>query len=88
MTSAAKYFGVSIITIRRILNSGISYDNYTYKFEIITEGPLVVVNTEKNTRKEYYSIRALSRDIATSPLCISKYINTNKLLKDNYIISK
>jgi len=54
MTSAAKYLGVSVRTIRRILNSGISYDNYTYKFEIITEHPIVVVNIENNTIKELF----------------------------------
>lgn len=88
MTSAAKYTGVSVRTIRRILNSGINYDNYTYKFETITGYPVVVVNIEKNTIKEYSSIRAVSRDIAISPLSISKYINTNKLLKEIYLISK
>lgn len=88
MTSAAKYSGVSVRTIRRILNSGISYDNYTYKFETIMGNPIIVVNRENNTIKEYYSIRAVSRDIAISPSSISKYINTNKLLKDIYLISK
>lgn len=88
MTSAAKYSGVSVRTIRRILNSGISYDNYTYKFETIMGHPIIVVNRENNTIKEYYSIRAVSRDIAISPSSISKYINTNKLLKDIYLISK
>ena len=88
MTSAAEYKGVSVRTMRRILNSGISYDNYVYKFETITKDPLVVINTENNTRKEYYSMRAISRDIAISLLSISKYINTNKVLKDIYIISR
>lgn len=88
MTSAAEHVGVSVRTIRRILTSGISYDNYVYKFETITEDPLVVVNIENNTTKEYYSIRAISKDIAISPLSISKYINTNKVLKDIYLISR
>jgi hypothetical protein len=32
MTSAAKYLGVSDRTIRRVLDTGKSYDNYIYKF--------------------------------------------------------
>ena len=88
MTSAAEYLGVSIRTIRRILNSGISYDGYIYKFEVLTGHPLVVVNKESNRIKEYYSIRTAAKDLGVSPLSISKYINTNKLLKDIYLISK
>ena len=88
MTSAAKYSGVSVRTIRRILNSGISYDNYTYKFETPIGYPIVVENIETNIIKEYSSIRAVSRDIAISSLSISKYINTKNLLKDIYLISK
>jgi hypothetical protein len=88
MTSAAEHMGVSDRTMRRILNSGISYDNYVYKFETITKDPLVVINTENNTRKKYYSIRAVSRDIAISSSSISKYINTNKVLKDIYLIAR
>jgi hypothetical protein len=34
ITSAAKHLGVNNKTISRILNTGISYDNYIYIFEI------------------------------------------------------
>jgi group I intron endonuclease len=44
MISAAKYLGVSDRTIRRILNTGISYDNYVYHFEVASEQPIIVVN--------------------------------------------
>lgn len=88
MTSAAKYIGVSDRTIRRILNTGISYDNYIYKFEITTEYPIIVYNKKDNITKKYYSIRAIAKDIKVSTSSISKYINTNKLLKDIYLINK
>jgi len=34
MTSVARHFGVSNRTINRILNTGISYDDFIYKFEV------------------------------------------------------
>jgi hypothetical protein len=34
MTSAAKFIGVDRKTISRIFETGISYDNYVYKFEV------------------------------------------------------
>jgi hypothetical protein len=88
MTSAANYLGVSIRTIRRILNTGISYDDYIYKFETLTPHLIIVVNKKTNTIKEYCSIRAIANDIKVSTSYISKHINTNKLLKDIYLISK
>jgi hypothetical protein len=88
MTSAAKYTGISGKTIRRILNTGISYDDYIYKFETIAVYTLIVVNKESNIIREYSSIRAVSKDIGVSTLSISKYINRNELLKGIYLITK
>jgi len=48
MASAAKHFGVSYKTISRILKTGISYDNFVYKFEVIAGHPLTIVNKENN----------------------------------------
>jgi hypothetical protein len=87
MTSAAKALGVSDRTIRRILNTGISYDNYTYKFEVEFKEPIIVVNKEDNTIKKYYSMRTLAKDIGVTPFVLSNYVNTNKLLKDIYLIT-
>lgn len=88
MASAAKHFGVSYNTISRIQKTGISYDDYTYKFEVITGYPLIVVNKEKNTITEYHSISEAAKCICVSRETISKYINTDKLLKDTYLITK
>lgn len=79
MKSTAEFLGVSDRTIRRILNTGISYDDYIYKFEIKTENLITVVNKENNTTKSYHSIRAIAKDIKVSTLSISKHINTDKL---------
>jgi group I intron endonuclease len=86
--SVAEYLGVSDRTVRRILNTGISYDNFTYVFEIANENPISVRDKKNNIDKEYYSINALSKDLTISPYIIKKLINTNKLYKDRYIISR
>ena len=86
MTSAAKFLGVSVRTIRRILNTGVSYDDYTYKFEVTIGRPIKVVNKENNLAIEYHSLRAVAKDMAVSPRVILNYINTDKLLKDIYLI--
>lgn len=88
MLSAANYLGVSDRTIRRVLNTGISYDNFIYKFEIEKENPIVVINKEINTIKEYHSIRAMAKDMGISRSTIMEYINTNKLLDNIYLITK
>lgn len=88
MMSAAKYLGVSDRTIRRILNTGISYDNYIYKFEVATGQPLIVVNKENNHVKQYSSIRAAAKDMHVGPRFISDHINTNKLLKGVFLITR
>lgn len=88
MTSAAKYLGVSIRTIRRILNTGISYDDYIYMFETIPEYTLTVFNKESNIIREYSSVRAISKDLGISTPSISKHINRNELLKGIYLITK
>jgi hypothetical protein len=86
MTSAAKHLGISDRTIRRTLNTGISYDDYIYKFEFTVKNPIIVLNNKNNLVREYYSIRTVAKDMAVSPCIISDYINTNKLLKDIYFI--
>ena len=88
MTSVAKYLGVSDRTIRRILNTGISYDNYTYEFENIIPKFLIVTNNLTSTVKKYCSVRAIAKDINISTSSISKAINTNKPLKNIYLISR
>lgn len=88
MTDAAKYTGVSNKTLRRTLNTGISYDGYTYMFETIPEYTLTVFNKESNMIRVYSSVRAISKDLGISTLSISKHINKNELLKGIYLITK
>jgi NUMOD1 domain len=88
ITSTAKSLGVSNRTINNILNTGISYDDYTYKFEVVIGYSIIVVNKENDSIKEYYSISAAAKDLAVKRESVSKHINTNKLLKGIYLISR
>ena len=47
-----------------------------------------VINKKDNSIKVYNSIRAVSRDIGISHATILNYINTNKWLKDIYLITR
>jgi hypothetical protein len=47
-----------------------------------------VVNKKNNSVKIYNSIRAVSRDIGINHVTIRNYINTNKWLKDTYLITR
>ena len=47
-----------------------------------------VINKKDNSIKVYGSIRAVSRDIGVSHVTILNYINTNKWLKDTYLITR
>jgi hypothetical protein len=64
--STAKFLNVSRTTIRNIIKTGVSYDNYIYKIEETIKYPIVVVNKENNTTKDYYSIRSVAKDIGVS----------------------
>lgn len=85
--NAAKHLGVSDRTIANNLNTGKSYDGYIYKSEIVVGNSVMIFNKKNNTIKEYYSIRSVAIDIGVSTWSIYKYINTNKLLKNIYLIS-
>ena len=88
MTSAAKFLGVSDRTVRRVLSTGVSYDNFVYEFDVNSTHPLVVINKENNSIKKYCSLRAAAKDMAVNRYHISNHINTNKLLKGIYLLSK
>jgi len=88
MTSAAKFLGVSRRIVNNILNTGISYDDYTYKFEAAIGYYVIIVNKKDNSIKEYCSISAAAKDLAVRPESISKHINTNNLLRGVYLISR
>jgi uncharacterized membrane protein len=48
----------------------------------------MVVNKMNNTVKEYPSLRAVAKDILVGRECVLKHINTDKLLKGIYMVSK
>lgn len=87
LTSAAKYRGVSNRTMARILNSGISYDDFSYEFYVVTESPITVCKGNE-VIKEYYSLRAAAKDIGVTHATLINYVNTNKLLKGIYTIHR
>lgn len=88
MTSAAEYLGISRRTLNNRLVKGISYDDYIYEFEVQVSNPVIVINKKSNTTKIYNAMREAARDIGVSNSSLLKYINTNKLLKNTYLISK
>jgi group I intron endonuclease len=83
LTSAAKYVGVSARTMGRILNTGVSYDDFIYEFYILDRTP-VIIHKENEGVKKYYSLRAAAKDIGVTLTTLLNYINTNKILKNIY----
>ena len=55
---------------------------------LATDHITTVVNKENNTVKVYPSIRAVSRHIGINHVTILNYINTNKWLRDTYLITR
>jgi hypothetical protein len=84
ISKTAKFLGVSDRTVSKIMNTGISYDNYTYTFETVVGYPIIVTNIENNSIKHYCSINTAAKDMGISGGTVSNYINTNKLLKGKY----
>jgi len=83
ITSAAKHLGIDKKIISRILNTGISYDNYIYKFEI--KDLRVWVYDSK-----YKLVKILDNVLKTSAWCnipyttIYRYIKSGKLYGNKY----
>jgi len=83
MRSAAKYLGITVDTIRKIYETGISYDEYIYKFELkdlriwIYNSDYILVEIIENARKT-----SLKYNIAPSTL--SNYIKEGKLYNKMY----
>ena len=88
LTSTAKHLNVCRKTIRNIVKTGISYDNYTYKIEENKKQLIIVVNKENEIIKKYHSVRSAAKDIGISHSNLLPYINSNKLLKNKYLITK
>lgn len=83
MLSAAKHLGVSHKTIRNIFNTGKSYDNFTYKFEIkdiriwVYDSQHKIVNILGNKLKT-----SICYNIPYTTL--SSYIQSGKLYENKY----
>jgi hypothetical protein len=83
MTSAAKYFGVDRSTISSIFRTGISYDDFTYKFEIedtkvwVCDSKHKIVNVLGNKSKT-----SICYNIPYTTL--SRYIKSGILYKNKY----
>lgn len=55
---------------------------------LATGHPVKIINKENNSVKEYKSVRAAARDVGFNHATILNYINSNKLLKGIYKITK
>lgn len=95
MKSAANYFGITYRTISRILDTGISYDEFIYKFETKdlriwicnSDNKLIkVLNNAKNTSIYYNIPRSTLFDyIKSGKLYKHKYYFYNICSKPSYI---
>lgn len=88
LKSAAKHFGVSCRTIHENLNTNIPHNNLIFKSEISTVYPIMIINKENNSVREYFSTREAAKDICVSATTVLRYINTNKLLRGTYLITR
>lgn len=83
ITSAAKYFGFSSSTIRRIEKGGVSYDDYIYKFEV-KDTRIWVYDCNKNLINIYNSISKVSESFNIPPTTLSRYIKSGKLYENTF----
>lgn len=87
MRSAAKFVGINRTTISNIFKTGISYDDYNYKFEIkdnriwIYNSSYKLIKVSKNMKEttKYYNIPLTT---------LFRYIKSGKLYKNKYFFQK
>jgi DNA invertase Pin-like site-specific DNA recombinase len=79
MTSAAKHFGLSSITIRRIVNKGI-YNNFIFKFEP-KDIRVWVYDFNKKLIKVFNTTKETSEGYNISRHILNNYIKSGKLYK-------
>lgn len=51
-----------------------------------TGHPVILINKEDSSRKEYFSVRSLAKYLKTSHTTLLRYINKRKILKNKYFI--
>ena len=86
-----KYRKLSPEALTKLKNSkvGVAPFNLTKINQLLSTGhPVKTINKENNSIKEYNSVRAAARDLCVSHATILNYIDSNKLLKGIYKITK
>jgi len=83
MTSAAKFIGVDRKTISRIFETGISYENYVYKFEV-KDTRVWICDLNRKLIKILGNVRKASEWGNIPPTTLSRYIKSGKLYKNKY----
>jgi group I intron endonuclease len=81
--SAAKFVGVWPSTISKIFETGISYDNYVYKFEV-KDTRVWVCNLDRKLIKILSNVKKASEWCNIPYTTLSRYIKSGKLYKNKY----
>lgn len=81
--SAAKHFGVDVKTISNIFRTGISYDDYVYKFEA-KDLRVWVYNSNNNLINVLNNMTKASLLYKILPTTMYRYIKSGKLYKNLY----
>jgi hypothetical protein len=69
--------------------AGVAPSNLAKINQLLATGhPVKIINKENNSVKEYKSVHAAAIDVAVNHATLLKYINSNKLLKGIYKITK
>lgn len=83
MTEAAKYLGVHRRTISRVFETGISYDDYIYKFEI-KDNRIWVYNSNYKLINIFKNMKETGLHYNISLATLSRYVKSGKLYKNKY----
>lgn len=83
ITSAAKYMGVHRKTISRIFETGISYDDFIYKFEN-KENRIWVYSLDNKLTNVFKNMKETGIYYNISLTTLSRYIKLGKIYKNKY----
>lgn len=87
MTSAAKYIGVDRKTISKIFETGVSYDDFIYKFEI-KDSRVWVYDSNQKLIKIFSNVKKASEWSNVPFTTLSRYIKSGKLYKNKFYFYK